>query len=90
MTKRPTSLTLVTKPMLRPVMKSQKNHSGSKLFLRWLWNLAQHRVVATVPNRSIESSRMKRLMVVYEFSQRTIRVTSQTAARLSLSSLAVQ
>lgn len=81
---------LVTKPMLKPVMNSQKNHSGSKLFLRWPWNLAQQRVVATVPKSSIESRRIKRLMVVYEFSQRTMRVTSQTAARLRLSSLAVQ
>jgi len=33
-TKRPTSLTLHTQPMLRPVMKSQKNHSSEKLLLR--------------------------------------------------------
>lgn len=69
--------------MLRPVMNNQKNHSGSKLRFRWEWNLTQHKVVSTVPNSSMESRRMNRLMVVYEFSQRTIRVTNQTAGRLS-------
>jgi hypothetical protein len=71
-------------------MNSHRNHSGSKLRLRWEWNLAQHKVVATVPNRSMESRRIKRLIVVYEFSQRTMRVMNQTAGRLRFSSLAVQ
>ncbi len=58
-TNKPTSFTLVTHPMLRPVMNSQKNHSGSKLLFCRRWNLAQHSTVATVPQRSMESRRMK-------------------------------
>ena len=46
--------------------------------------------VVKVKNKSIESSRIKRLMVVYEFSQRTMRVTNQTAGRLRFNSLAVK
>jgi hypothetical protein len=43
-----------------------------------------------VKHRSIESSRIKRLIVVYEFSQRTARVTNQTVGRRKFNSFAVK
>jgi hypothetical protein len=52
--------------------------------------LDQQKTVVKVKQRSIESRRMKRLMVVYEFSQRTANVTNHTTGRRKLSSLAVK
>src|SRR5271156_4811021 len=86
----PTHLILHTQPMLIPVRKSQKNHSGEKLSFCSLWNLAQQKTVVKVKQRSIESSRMNRDIVAYEFSHRTIKVTSQTVGRLKFSSRAVK
>lgn len=45
--------------------------------------------VVKVKNNSIESRRMKRLMVVYEFSHRTMSVTNQTVCLRNLNSLQV-
>jgi len=52
--------------------------------------LAQQKTVVKVKQRSIESSRMNLLMVVYEFSKSTIIVISQTVFLLKFSSFAVK
>jgi hypothetical protein len=52
--------------------------------------LDQQKTVVNVKQSSIESRRMKRLMVVYEFSQSTARVTNQTVGLLKFSSFAVK
>jgi hypothetical protein len=46
-----------------PVRISHVNHSGLKDFFWRLWNRAQQSIVVKVKNSSIESRRMKRLMV---------------------------
>lgn len=89
-TKNPTHLTLHTQPMETPVIMSQKPHSGEKGSCWRRWNFAQQRTVVKVKQRSIESSKMNLLMVVYEFSNRTIRVTSQTVGLRKFSSFAVK
>jgi hypothetical protein len=89
-TKNPTHLTLQTHPIETPSNISQRPHSGEN-GSRWRrWNLDQHKTVVKVKHRSIESRRMKRLMVVYEFSNRTIMVTSHTVGLRKFSSFAVK
>lgn len=87
--KKPTHLTLQTHPIDTPVIISQKPHSGENGSFCRRWNLAQQRTVVNVKHRSIESSRMNLEIVVYEFSNRTMRVTSQTVGLRKFSSLAV-
>ena len=86
----PTHLTLQTQPMDRPVIPIQSVHSGENGFCCWLWNLAQQKTVVKVKKSSMESRRMNLLMVVYEFSNSTAMVTSQTVGRLKCNSLAVK
>jgi hypothetical protein len=76
--------------METPVSINHKAHSGEKGSFCWRWNLDQQKTVVNVKQSSIESSRMKRLMVVYEFSHRTASVTNQTVGRLKFSSFAVK
>jgi hypothetical protein len=52
--------------------------------------LDQQKTVVKVKQRSIASSRMKRLMVVYEFSNSTIIVTSHTVGLRKFNSFAVK
>jgi len=88
--KSPTHLTLQTHPIEIPVSINHRPHSGEN-GSRWRrWNLDQQKTVVNVKHSSIESSRMNLLIVVYEFSKRTIIVTSQTVGLLKFSSLAVK
>lgn len=73
-----------------PVSISHRPHSGEKESLCRRWNFDQQKTVVKVKQSSIESRRMKRLMVVYEFSQRTANVTNQTAGLRKFSSFAVK
>jgi len=82
-------LTLHTHPIEMPVSISQSPHSGLNGSRCNLWNLAQAKAVVNVKNSNIESRRMKRLIVVYEFSNRTHIVTNQTVGRRKFSSFAV-
>jgi hypothetical protein len=88
--KKPTHLTLHTQPIETPVIINQKPHSGEKGSCWRRWNLAQQRIVVKVKQRSIESSKMNLLIVVYEFSNRTIMVINQTVGRRKLSAFAVK
>lgn len=87
--KKPTHLTLQTHPILKPVRNNQVHHSNEKLARCRRWNLAQHIVVVKVKQSSMESNRMKREMVAYEFSHSTIRLISQTVALRKFNSRAV-
>lgn len=89
-TKNPTHLTLHTQPIETPVSISHRPHSGENGSCCWRWNLDQQKTVVKVKHSSIESRRIKRLIVVYEFSQRTARVTNHTVGRRKSNSLAVK
>lgn len=90
MINRPTILTEIVQPKEIPVINSHFHHFLENGLDLWLWNITKLKNDATVKKSSMESKRMNLPKVLYEFSNKTNTVISQTVGKENPIALAVK